>query len=282
MSGFSPAQRYLAETAVLRRELSAYREATQVPRVQQTQPSVTQISVLADEVAKAETYNGKSLATEILKRNVVEDKQAVQSRLASLHAFDFDPSMYRTQPITNETVAQEMTARLRGLSGKLSSARDLTDLLASQDAMAKVRLLFGEAVEAELRRKGKSIPSAQQMAASLSNAIQTHQRQVAEAEARRQAEADEQQALAGKIVNGALIVIMLEEKFQRTSIMGYQMEANKQRQELRSLLQRDRKLLTPQVWKAVQSQFERLMPGLTVYQASATETFLSNLRRGSN
>jgi hypothetical protein len=116
----------------------------------------------------------------------------------------------------------------------------------------------------------------------LSNAIQTHQRLAEEAEARRRAAIEEQQALAGKIVNGALIVVMLEEKFERTSIMGYQMEASKQRQELRGLIQRDRRLLTPQVWNAVQSEFQRLMPGLTVYQAGATQSYLASLRRSSN
>jgi hypothetical protein len=279
MSGFPPAQHYLAQTQVLRNEVAAYGEATQVPRVQQTQSSLTQVLVFGSEVAKLETFNGKSLATETLSRNVTEDRQAVQSRLASLPAFSFDPGMYKLQPITSEGVAQQLTARLRELSGNLNSSRDLADLLASQDGMEKIRALFGEAVDTDLRRKGKSLAPANQMAAALSNAVEAHQRQAAEAQARRQAELEEQQALAGKIVNGALIVVMLEEKFQQTSIMGYQMEANKQRTQLHNLMEQDRKLLTPQVWKAVQSEFERLMPGLTVYQASSTQALLSSLRR---
>ena len=282
MSRFSPAQHYLSETAVLRKELSAYSEATQVPRVNPSQPAVTQVLVFANESAKAEASNQIVLARELLSRSVAADKEVVMSRLESLAPFQYDPRLYKTQPITSENVARDMTRRLDELTGKLRSASELNALLGNQDAMQKARLLFGDALEADLRRKGTSIPAAQQMAANLTSAIQTHQRQVEEAEERRRAAIEEQNALAGKIVNGALLVVMLEEKFQRTSIMGYQMEASKQRQQLRSLLQRDRSLLTPQVWRAVQSEFERLMPGLTVYQASATQSLLANLRRTSN
>jgi len=281
MSGFSPAKHYLAETTTLRRELSAFREASQVPRVRPEQTPSTQVSVLANEAAKAEAYSGNSLASTLLSRAAAADKQTVQSRLASLPAFEFDAKNYKVQPITSEIIARNLYTRLQELNGKLSSARELVELVGNESAMANVRLLFGESMEFELRRKGTSIPAAQQAATNLSSAIDTHERLVRAAEARKQAALEEQQALAGKVVNGALIVVMLEEKFQRTSIMGYQMEANKQRQALHALLQRDRNLLTPQVWKAVQSEFERLMPGLTVYQASATQSLLANLRQTS-
>jgi hypothetical protein len=278
MSGFAPAQRYLKETGVLRNELSALGEAAQVPRVQRSQQPVEQVNVLAKEVENAEEMNDKVLATEVFKRNLGEDRQSVQSSLASLSGFDFDSRIYRIQPITNEGAAREAAKQLEELNGKLGSAHDLISLLASSDAMSKVHLLFGEALEAQLRQKGRNIPQAQEVANRLSNAIQTHQQQVAEAEARRRAEVEEQQALAGNIFNESLMVVMLEEKFLRTSVLGYEMEAKKQRAELHSLLVRDRRLLTPQVWKAVQSQFEQVMPGLTVNQASAMQGLLSNLR----
>jgi hypothetical protein len=281
MSRFPPAQHYLTETAVLRKELSVYRDATNVPRVRAEQSPAKQVSILADETSKSEVYKGNVLAATLITRNVAEDKHIVESRLASLQTFEFDPKMYKLQAITSDSVARTLSARLDELNGKLSSARELAELVANGNLMTEVRLLFGDAMEADLRRKGTSISSAQQIAANLSNAIQTHQRQVEEAEARRRAVMEEQQALAGKIVNGALIVVMLEEKFQRTSIMGYQMEATKQRQALRSLIQRERNLLTPQVWKAVHSEFERVMPGLTVYQASATQSLLANLQDAS-
>jgi hypothetical protein len=278
MSQFTTTQRYLAETAGLRKELSAYREATQVPRVRPGQQPLEQVLTLANEVAKLEANSGNSLASDLLRKSVQQDKLVVESRMESLPAFAFNPGLYKVPPITNHNTEQEAATRLDDLNQRLGFANDLTAILSRQDAIGSVRVLFGESTEADLRRKGASIPSAQEVAASLSNAIQGYQRAVQEAETRKRAAIEEQQSLAGKIVNGALIVVMLDEKFERTSIMGYQMEASKQRQELRGLIQRDRKLLTPQVWSAVQSEFQRLIPGLTVYQASATKSLLSNLR----
>lgn len=190
LSGFPPSRRYLAETVVLQRELAALREANQVPRVQGSQQLVEQVSVLASEVATAEGMSDRVLATELLKQHLADDRQSVQSRLASLRAFDFDPSMYRIVPITTEDAAREAADRLEELNRKLDSARELSNLLTNPDFMGKVRLLFGEAFEAELRQKGRSIPVAQEMATSLSSGFQAHQHQVAEAEARRQAEAE--------------------------------------------------------------------------------------------
>jgi hypothetical protein len=277
-SQFTTTQRYLAETSVLRKELAANREAAQVPRVRPGQQPYEQVLTFANEVAKLETSRGTRLAADLLTNSVQQDKVVVATRLESLPAFAFNPSLYKVSVINNESTAQEAAARLEDVNQRLSFASDLTAILSRQDALSNVGALFGKSTEADLRQKGANIPSAQQVAATLSNAIQGYQRAVQEAETRRREEMEEQHELAGKMVNGALLVVMLEEKFQRTSVMGYQMEADKQRQELRGLIRRDRKLLTSQVWKAVDSEFNQLMPGLTVYQASAMRSLLSNLR----
>jgi hypothetical protein len=278
ISGFAPAQHYLAEATTLRGELSAYHEATKIPRVKPDTPAVTQVSILAAEVAAAETYNGKLLATEILKPKLVEDKQAVQSRLASLPAFDFEPNAYKVQPITSEGAASQMAARLQELNGNLDSAHDLADLLASPDAMDKVRQLFGEEVESALRQKGEKIQSAQKYTASMSNLIQLYQQKVAEAEARKRAAIEERNNLAGAIWNQVIMITMLDEKFQLTQVMGYSMEANKQRSELNSLLRKDSAMLTPTLWAEVNRAYQQMLPGLTVWQASHALSILEGLR----
>jgi hypothetical protein len=190
MSGFAPTQRYLAETAVLRGELSALREANQLPRVFESQQLSEQVNVLANEVANAQAKSDKLLASEVLKKNVEEDKPSVQSRLASLSAFEFDSTMYKILPINNEKSARDATVQLDELNGKLDSSRDLINLLASPDAVANVRLLFGDALEAQLRQKGRTIPLAQETKVNLSSAIVTYKQRVADADARRQAEVE--------------------------------------------------------------------------------------------
>jgi hypothetical protein len=289
LSGFPPAHRYLADTAVLQGELTALREANQVPRVQGNQQLVEQVNVLANEVANAEAKSDKVLATVVFKKNMGEDRQSVQSRLASLSAFEFDPRMYRIQPITTETAARDAATRLRGLDGKLNSALDLIYLLASSDAMSKVRLLFGEALEAELRQKGKSIPLAHEMETSLTSAIQIYQikrqqrlaaiqRQHDQEEARRQALIAERSNLAGTIWNEVLMITMLDEKFRLTEVMGYTMEAQKQRTELNSLLRRDSSMLTPSLWAEVDRAYQQMLPGLTVWRATHSRAIIEELR----
>jgi hypothetical protein len=187
-SQFTTTQRYLAETSVLRKELAANREAAQVPRVRPGQQPYEQVLTLANEVAKLETSRGTRLAADLLTNSVQQDKVVVAARLESLPAFAFNPNLYKVSPINNESTAHEAAARLEDVSQRLSFASDLTGILSRQDAMSTVRVLFGESTEADLRHKGASIPSAQQVAASLSNAIQGYQRAVQEAETRRQAE----------------------------------------------------------------------------------------------
>lgn len=114
--------------------------------------------------------------------------------------------------------------------------------------------------------------------------IQALQREAQQAEVRRQ-EAQEkqekQEQLAGAIVNQALTVAMLGEKFMQTSIMGYDMEAEKQRKELRGLIQRNRSLVDPHLWKVVQIELDRVKPGLTINQLADTELCLTSLRGSS-
>lgn len=73
------------------------------------------------------------------------------------------------------------------------------------------------------------------------------------------------------------MITMLEEKFQLTEVMGYSIEANKQRDALRSLLRRDAGMLTPSLWAEVHAAYQQMLPGLTVWQASHARSIIAEL-----
>jgi hypothetical protein len=104
------------------------------------------------------------------------------------------------------------------------------------------------------------------------------QRMVEEETARKQALVDERNALAGTIMNSAITITMLEERFELTEVIGYQMQAEQQKEALFSLLRRDHAMLTPGLWQEVDAAYQRDLPGLTLWRASYARKILSQCR----
>ena len=65
------------------------------------------------------------------------------------------------------------------------------------------------------------------------------------------------------------MITMLDEKFRLTEVMGYTIEADKQRAQLNNLIRQDHAMLTPSLWAEVDKAYQQMLPGLTVWQASA-------------
>jgi len=74
------------------------------------------------------------------------------------------------------------------------------------------------------------------------------------------------------------MITMLDEKFTLTEVMGYTMEADKQRAQLNNLLRKDSAMLTPSLWAEVDRAYQHLLPGLTVWQASHARSIIAGLR----
>lgn len=89
---------------------------------------------------------------------------------------------------------------------------------------------------------------------------------------------EEQAALANRIVNEVLTVALLKDKFETTQIVGYSMEADKQSTSLRALIHNNRSSLDRAAWQAVDGDFNRVLPGLTVRQARYARSLLIELR----
>ena len=267
-SGLPEIAQYLAKSTNLRSDLAAYSQANATPAQTATSP-VTTIHAVANEEAQLAAAVGKPLTSSYLQRRLDADKRSLREQLNALPAFHFDRNLYTTATVD----------RLTQLKGLLLSATDLAALMGDQTALDLTHSWYGDAMYASLNAKGKDIAEAQLLETKLENQIATEQRLRDQEQARKQALVDKRNSLASEIVNTTLMITMLEEKFQLTQVIGYSMEASKQKTNLSNLVRTNRPLLDHAVWNEVDQAFQRVLPGLTLWQANRAESILAELRR---
>jgi hypothetical protein len=146
-----------------------------------------------------------------------------------------------------------------------------SDLPAADNALAMKNASTAPALKAQwpivLKRLGVSIPT--------ENLPSQEAKQTQE---KMQVSIDAQKALASRIVDDALTITLLKDKFEATQVMGYSMEADKQLASLRALIRANRSSLGRAAWQAVDGDFGRVLPGLTVRQARYARSLLTELR----
>jgi hypothetical protein len=96
-------------------------------------------------------------------------------------------------------------------------------------------------------------------------------------EARKQTLIEERRNLAETIWNKVLMITELDEQFRLKEVLGYKMEADKQRAELYSLLRHDHAMLSPSLWNDVNEAYRQILPGLTMWQASHAQSIIGAL-----
>lgn len=261
------AQQYLQQTQSLGNDLASYSQAIAMA-APAASTAVAAIHIVSDEEAQLAGAAGKPLTSAYWQRHLDADKEALRRHLDALPAFHFDRKLYTTATVDHLT-------QLRAL---LQPATDLTALMGDQTALGLARSWYGDAMYESLTEKGKEIPEAQSLEGKLQTQIETEQKQRQEAEERKQALIEERESLATEIVNKAVLITMLDEKFQLTEVIGYKMEASKQRTELLNLVHTNRALLNSAEWGKVNQQFEQILPGLTVWRASHTQAILAGLK----
>lgn len=261
------AQQYLQQTQSLGRDLAAL-QAIATPAQTPMSP-VTAIHAVANEEAQLAAATGKPLTSSYLQRRLDVDKRSLREQLDALPAFHFDRKLYTTATVD----------RLTQLKALLLSATDLAALMGNQTALNLTHSWYGDAMYAALNAKGKDITEAQLLETKLENQIATDQRLRDQEQARKEALIERRNSLASEIVNTALMITMLEEKFQLTQVIGYRMEANKQRASLSNLVRTNRALLDHAVWNEINQTFQQMLPGLTLWQADRAQSILAELRQ---
>jgi hypothetical protein len=276
LSGMSNASlsRYIHETSALRNDLDAFVAAQRI-----AEPSAEGVIELLRQTASEESAlsqaAGKPITTAYLQPHMERDKVQLHSQLQSIPAYQ-QPHAIPTPAHLSEA---EAGVRLTNITDSLRGASTLIALTKDQTALESIQRWYGSDLYKAVLMKADGITDAESAATRLEGQIQsTRDAQKAEI-ARKQALADQRAALAGNIVNTVLIVTKLDEQFNRTQIMGYSMEAQKQRTQLRTLINENRAALSSGMWSNVRARFQQILPGLTVWEASHAQALLSESQR---
>jgi len=292
--------KYLAESANLRTDLAAYSQAASMHALIDASP-IAHILELAAEESNANNAATNPLTVTSLHTYVAEDKATLRKQLGSLPQFETSVKAFteKSSPSgsTQHSNAQYDDAKrdLEQLRLDLNTSHELAELTSNQSAMRLIRSWYGDELADSLIQKTAGLKAAWENETKLSVYVEAVQAERVQEEAQRSARLEaiqhtrdqqearqralieERNSLAGTIWNKVLYITMLDEKFNLTEKMGYTMEADKQRTALNSLLRQDRAMLTPSLWSEVNQEYQRILPGLTVWQASHARSMIAGL-----
>lgn len=289
----SSLQQYLQYTTGLREDLATYAQANQIDRRHDI-AAVQQVLNLAHEIDLLNISQARPVTKTFLQNVVESDKAAVKQRLDMIPAFHIDLAAYKSSEKAIER-SGNAEARVSFLSTKsqdldkyIASAADLSSLLQRADTLLTIEQVFGESEKTSLIAKGADLPAAEELLANLVERLRVEQESLREAQARLDAERAKQQRqlearqeLPRQVMHDALMVAMLDDKYAQTTIVGYRLESSKKREALKQEVSQYRPL-SPQFWRDVDAEFNRLLPGMTESQASDTLSVLRWLRSDSS
>jgi hypothetical protein len=309
LSGFSPVQRYLELTAQLRNDLSDYVVLKNASRPS-SMSLVQELDLIGQEHRRLTSLDSEPLTSELLKSILAADRADLTARIEASPSVHFDKSTY-TIPVqflttthsNEEAKATFLRDKLTELGSKLAPIAEIRKLIAQPSLMDEVAEQCGIQVRMDLEAKVSGIEDAEKIQREYNESLSAVQYQIQsyrakeeaeekaknerlaeiqrlhdQVEARKQAIIAERSNLAGTIWNEVLMITMLDEKFRLTEVMGYTIEAQKQRTQLNNLLRRDSSLLTPSLWAEVDRNYQQMLPGLTVWRATHSQSIIEELR----
>ena len=211
-----------------------------------------------------EQYDSAVKDLELLRRNLEATQNLVevtsdQEALVSIRSW-YGPG-----------VADSLLSKVKGVEAAKGNENKLSEYVGLVAAAREREEAAKQERLAEIQRQHDQEEAAKQ------ERLAEIQRQHDQEEARKQALIAERNNLAGTIWNEVIMITMLDEKFRLTEVMGYAMEAQKQRTELNSLLRRDSSMLTPSLWAEVDRAYQQMLPGLTVWQATYSRSIIEEL-----
>ncbi len=292
---------YVQESFQFQGDVASYLKLASTPS-STTVSTATRFQSIAAEESRISSSANMPLTAAFLQRQVDAEKASLKQQLENASSVHIDPALYgpevqkRSTDVSKQAELESETARLDALNKALKPSEALSAITNDPNAMKSVRAWYGDALAQTLEAKEQELKSAWLAQTSLTAHVEGLRIEQDQIEARKQAKLAEQQrlhdqeiarkealvnernSLAGTITNSVLVITMLDEKFRLTEVMGYQMEAQKRRTEMFSLLRKDHAMLTASLWTEVNAAFQRVLPGLTVWQASHAESLLSECR----
>jgi hypothetical protein len=263
---------YLQQSAALRADVDSLLRAKQVGSVQQASVSDLVGTISKLESLESEASN-KPLTRKYLDSTVAEDKARLSQLVSALPTFHYPDS--RSTVTTNHLTEAQAGVRAAELSDSLKEAAPLVAVVGDADTMNKLHAWFGDSLYESLVKKAQGAQKASNEYAAMNARIEALRTAARQAEDERRAAAEARANAAGNIVNTALIITKLDEQFRQTEVMGYSMEAQKQRITYANLI---RSYRAPDVWIQVQARFQQVLPGLTVWEANHAQAILAEAR----
>jgi len=297
-----PIKQYLELNRPLQEDLASYVKLLATHNDMARSLGAT-IHYIATNEAALTTAANAPITASYLAKWTVEDKASLRVKLDSLPAFQSNVKTFVCKHVhatsTDKQFVEQYDSASKDweqLKRDLEAAHDLVEITSDQAAMQSIRSWYGSEFSDSLMTKGTGVEAAkgnetalmvyvglatgvrERLAAAESERLASIQRQHEQAEARKQALIDERNNLAGTIWNKVIMITMLDDKFETTQVMGYTMESDKQRDQLNTLLRRDAAMLTPSLWNEVNTAYQHMLPGLTVWQASHARSIIAGLR----
>jgi len=302
LAKLGPIKQYLELNRPLHEDLASYAKLLATHNDMARSLGAT-IHYIATNEAALTTAANVPITASYLAKWTVEDKGSLRGKLDSLPAFQSDVKPFVCKHVhatsTDKQFVEQYDSASKDweqLKRDLESAHDLVEITSDQAAMQSIQTWYGSEFTDSLITKGARVEAAkgnetalmvyvglatgvrERLAAAENERLASIQRQHEQAEARKQALIDERNNLAGTIWHKVIMITMLDEKFTLTEVMGYTMEADKQRAQLNNLLRKDSAMLTPSLWAEVDRAYQHLLPGLTVWQASHARSIIAGLR----
>ncbi|WP_419805995.1 hypothetical protein [Terriglobus sp.] len=187
----------------------------------------------------------------------------------------FDRSCLPAKASASRMTEEQAQARSSRLQACLGQSGDRVALKREDLAMRTLGDLLDAEVFASLQTKQVGIAEALADSAQVSARLTTVNAERAKAdEARRQVEQQRKDA-ASEIVRTALMVVALDEQFDRTQIVGYLSKSKEEQAQLTTLIRRYR---SPALWAQIHEEYKRVEQGLTITRASRLSSLLAAAR----
>lgn len=265
-SSSTAAEEYLTASATVEADLASYANARALAANPADLSAIGLILLIRKEESLLKGSPSPSLTSVYLTSQISARKDSLKAALQGAPQFSLTVA-----DSTGPRTIDKQESRLAAIRTSLSNS-PLTPVFADAQALPDIQRWFGNEVYEGVVQKGSGIGKAEHDAALLEAQIQAQQAAEREEAEQRERAAEERANAASDIVNTALLITKLDEQFQQTQIMGYSIEAEKQRQKFASLVRTYR---STAVWTEVQARFQQILPGLTVWEAGQMERLIS-------
>ena len=294
-ASLSPVNSYLRQTAALNRDLDDYAKIKSGPQVKSLKVDAELILALKD-LQQSEDSSLGTLAQALLIQRLTIVKEDLKMRLGNVPILSFSKIDFSSHGSQKLDLSGDF-ASTKSLLERLDKILEpMSDLILIKDQIASAGPFLGDKLTSRLAVQIPTLEAALSQRDALQKRLSTDRAEIAVKEERvkseiaakeervkseeeyRNRELERQQEITNKCVSLAVQTVLLEQKFEETTIMGYQMDADKDHEELKTLSVQLANGNANQALRNTKQMFKAgYMAGMTVYQSIAVEELLNSV-----